>query len=46
MDEVRYSGEKVEVPPPPSPPLNAGALVGDDDEGHGPEYKYSQVSIS
>ncbi len=44
MDEVRYSGEKVEVPPPP--PLNAGALVMDDDEGHGPEYKYSQVSIS
>lgn len=40
MDEVRYSGEKTELPPQIiTKPLN---LPVDDDESLGPQYKYSE----
>ena len=42
MDEVRHSGEKTEPRPQKlTQPLSA---VADDDEGLGPEYKYSQAA--
>ena len=43
MDEIRYSGEKTELPPPPPPAAipPSTAQPQDDDADLGPQYKYS-----